>query len=260
MFDSLPGLGACLAFVACVAVATYAQNLTGFALSLILLGLVAVLHIVPIGDAVNAATVITLFNAWSYVRLHRVSPPWQLIRPALLSSLVGVVVGVALLAWLSGGGGLQWLRGLLGLSILGCAVLLVLQSRPLERVSPPGGFVVAGALAGILGGMFSSSGPPLVYHMYRQPLAASVIRVGLLAVFAVNAALRLVLVVASGQFRLGSLVLAACAIPVVYGVGHLNHRYPLRMSPANLRRLVAALLLLAGGSLLVSSVRALIAG
>jgi uncharacterized membrane protein YfcA len=260
LFDSLPGLGACLAFAACVAVATYAQNLTGFALSLILLGLVAVLHIVPIGDAVNAATVLTLFNAWSYVRLNRVSPPWRLMRPALVSSLVGVAAGVALLGWFSGSGGLQWLRGLLGLSILGCAVLLVLQARPLERVSPPGGFVVAGALSGVLGGLFSSSGPPLVYHMYRQPLEATVIRTCLLLVFAANAGLRLVLVVASGQFRLGSLVLAGCALPVVYGMGHINHRYPLRVSPENLRRLVAALLLLAGGSLLVTSVRALLVG
>ena len=256
---SLIGPGSLLAFIACVAVASYAQNLTGFAFSLILLGLLAVLRIVPIADASNAATLLTLFNAWSYVRLHKPKPPWRLMRPALVASEVGVLAGVLLLGWLSHGTGLEWLRAILGVSILACAVLLVVQTQAQPAVSPPGSFAVAGGLSGVLGGLFSASGPPLVFHMYRQPMDPLLIRASLLVIFASNSAVRLVLVGASGQFSTLSLVLAACAAPVVYAVGRFNYRYPVKMSPRDLRRLVAALLTVAGGSLLFSAGKALLA-
>jgi uncharacterized protein len=40
-------------FLVCVAVATAAQTMTGFALNLILLGLVGMFHLVAVGDAAN---------------------------------------------------------------------------------------------------------------------------------------------------------------------------------------------------------------
>ena len=259
MFASLISPGALLAFIVCVAVASYAQNLSGFAFSLILLGLLAVLRIVPIADAANAATLLGLFNAWSYVRLHRFKPPWKLLRPALVTSQIGVVAGLLLLGWLSHGTGLEWLRGILGLCIVACAVLLVLQTRPLAEPSPPRALAVAGGLSGIMGGLFSASGPPLVYHMYRQPMDPLLIRACLVVIFASNSGVRLLLVLGAGQMSLRSVLLAACAAPVVYVVGRFNYRYPVKMSPRNLRRFVAVLLLVAGGSLLFSAGRALLA-
>jgi len=245
-------LAPCLLFMACVAVATYAQNLTGFAFGLILLGLVAVLQIASVADTANAATVLTLVNAWAYFRLHRASPPWQLMRPALGSSLAGVAVGVALLGWLSGNA-VQVLRGLLGVCIVACALLLVLQGRPRATLSGRMAFAVAGGLSGLLGGLFSSSGPPLVYHMYRQPLPGELVRRSLLLMFAANAGLRLVLVVTAGQFSWRAALLGACSVPVVYGVTRLNHRYPSRLAPRVLQRIVAAMLMLAGATLIVST-------
>lgn len=244
-------------FMACVAVSTYAQNLTGFAFSLILLGLVAMLHVVPIPDAANAAMLLTLVNAWSYFRLHRVRPPWRLMRPVLWSSSIGVALGVALLGLL-GSTSLYWLRGLLGICIVACAAMLLLQAKPRSTMSHPRSFVMVGVLSGILGGLFSSSGPPLVYHLYRQPLDALMVRNCLLLAFAANAAARLVLIGASGQFSARAGLLSVCAMPVVYGVTRLNHRFPSKASPAMLRYAVAALLLLAGGILVVTALNALL--
>jgi hypothetical protein len=251
------GAAPVLAFMACVAVATYAQNLTGFAFGLVLLGLTATLHVASVADAANAAMVLTLVNAWTYFRAASEPPPWRLMRPTLGASLVGVAVGVMLLGWLSGNA-IDYLRGLLGLSILGCAALLLLQGEPRASVSGSRPFAVVGLLSGLLGGLFASSGPPLVYHMYRQPLSRELVRRGLLLVFAFNAAVRLVLVLPAGQFSLRSALLTVCAVPVVYGVTRLHHRYPLALRPVVLKSLVAALLCASGATLLLSAWRAIV--
>ena len=151
--------GPVLVFMACVALATYAQNLTGFAFSLILLGLVSVLHVASVSDTANAATVLSLINAWTYFRARPGVVPWQLMKPALNGSTVGVIVGLMLLTWLSGSA-VDWLRGLLGVSILGCAVLLVLQAKPLPVVSGSRSFAVIGGLSGVLGGCSPARGRP----------------------------------------------------------------------------------------------------
>jgi uncharacterized protein len=56
-----------LLFLMFVAVAVYAQNLTGFALALILLGLVGATDLVPLVDAVNAVTVIIAATACTFL-------------------------------------------------------------------------------------------------------------------------------------------------------------------------------------------------
>lgn len=249
-------LASVAAFMVCVALATFAQNLTGFAFGLILLGLTASLHVASVADAANAAMVLTLVNAWVYFRGERSTPPWRLMRPTLAASLCGVAVGVALLGWLSGNA-VAWLRGLLGLTITACAALLVLHSRMRERLSGTRAFAGIGLLSGVLGGLFASSGPPLVYHMYRQPLDREQIRRALLLVFACNALVRLLLVVPSGQFSAHALLLAACAMPVVYGITQLQVRFPIALQARTLRRTVAALLLASGLGLLWSAWQAL---
>ncbi len=240
--------------MACVALASYAQNLTGFAFSLILLGMVSVLHIASIAETANAAMVLTLVSAWTYFRTQRADVPWRLVRPAMVGSAIGVAAGVALLGWLSGAS-LVLLRALLGLCVLACAALLLARGTQDAAPMKPARFASVGVLAGLLGGLFSTSGPPLVYYLYRQPLDRELVRRCLLLLFAFGALVRLVLVLPTGQFTLRSALLSACAVPVVYGVTRWHRRIQPRLSLAALQRLVAGLLALTGVLLLVDAWR-----
>lgn len=252
----LPSWHVLLAFASCVALATFVQNLTGFAFGLVLLGLVSVLHLASVSDAANAATLLTLANAASYFRLNRLQPQWRVVQPAIVPSLVGVACGVTLLAWLSSNA-TQALRGLLGVAIVACAVLLLRSATPRETPSGRASMMAVGAVSGLMGGLFSSAGPPLVYHLYRQPLPREVIRQCLVLMFGVNQVLRLVLVVASGQFSARSALLGVTLLPVVHAVTWWQHRHPPPIGASTVRRVTAALLMLAGVSMVASSASSL---
>ena len=248
-----------LLFLACVALATYAQTMTGFAFGLVLLGLSGVFQLASVSEVANVVSVLSLVNA--AVTLARAKPQvnWSLMRPAMASCLIGVGAGVAALAWISGSMTVL-LQLLLGCTILGCAVLLVARAQPLERVSSRGSFVFFGAVSGVLGGLFSSAGPPMVYHLYRQPLPLATIRNSLLVLFSLNAIVRLTLVTGQGAFKASSFWLSLLALPVVIGVTWVARRYITADSMKTVKRIVFVLLLAAGLGLIVPAFKALAAG
>jgi uncharacterized protein len=235
-----------LLFLTFVALAVYAQNLTGFALALILLGLVGAIDLVPLTDAVNAVTVMVATTACTF--LYR-RWPLQLERslwPALASSVVGAIAGTILLTWLADTA-YEVLRLILGISVVLCALLLWHAAEPLKTGSSRTAFVVAGGISGLLGGMFSAPGPPLVYLMYRQPLAHARIQESLILFFGMGALLRLALVVPFGQFSYGAVQLAAESMPVVFIVTSFAAGRPPPL-PLKLLKAIVCLLLVATGA------------
>lgn len=234
-----------------VVLASACQNLTGFAFGLIFVGMAGALHLMPIADAANVAGLLSLVNGAVYLRSHPFQPRWDLLRPMLVSSLIGVLIGLALLHLLSGDL-VKVLRMLLGVTIIACAVVLLLQKQQRATLSGPRAMWVAGTLSGVLGGLFSTSGPPMVYHLYRQPLPAALVRQCLLVMFLANTVLRLGIVIPAGQLHLDSLITAAVALPVVAGVTWLIARHPPPLSTRVLQWMVCTLLLIAGVSMLVA--------
>lgn len=241
-------------YLLCVAVATFAQTLSGFAFGLVFLSLVASFDLASVADAANVATVLTLANAWAYFRAHRQPLPWPLMKPAILTSCVGVGLGLLLLHRLSAGA-TTMLKLLLGGVIVLCALVLLRRGAVRPTLAPPRQFAVVGLVSGLMGGLFGTSGPPIVYHLYRQPLGLDVVRRGLLLMFAANALTRIALNVPTGGFSLRAVLLAAIALPLV----QLLTRLALRLQPhvpANVLRWgVAALLVATGGSLVLGALR-----
>lgn len=238
-------------FMALVGLASFCQNLTGFAFGLIFVGVAGATHLMDIADAANVACLLSIINGASYLRAHRVRPDWALLKPMLTSSVIGVIAGVLLLQWLSGNA-LNALRMLLGVVIVLCAVLLGMQKKARDEVSGPRALWVAGVSSGLLGGLFATPGPPMVYHLYRQPLDRMLVRNCLFAMFIVCAVLRAGMVAVQGQIGWSVLGWTALAFPVVTGVTWWSARHPPELPRRLVEATVCALLILSGVSLLVS--------
>ena len=243
-------------FLLFVAVAVWVQNITGFALALVLLGLVGASNLLPLPDAVNVVTVIGLVNAAVYLFHRRALHLQRVMWPALCASLAGTALGVLLLGWIAGAA-YEWLRLLLGLIVVGCAALLWREAKPLAKPSPAGSFLAVGLVSGLMGGLFSTAGPPLVYQLYRQPWSGERVRETLMFFFGVGALMRLLMVLPTGGFSVRAGVLTAVAVPVVVLVTQLTARRPPPMSPRVLKGLVCLLLVGSGLTMVAAAWRGL---
>ena len=251
-----PGMWPHLVFLLFVALGVYAQNVTGFALALILLGLIGATDLMPLTDAANAVTVMVLATACAF--LYR-RWPLRLERslwPAVGASVVGAIAGTLLLMWLADAA-YEVLRLLLGLCIVACALVLWRAAEPWDAMSPPRSFALAGGISGVLSGMFGAPGPPMVYLMYRQPLDPARIQASLILFFGIGGLLRLAIVVPAGQFSLRAVALSAEALPVVFLVTALAAGRPPPMPPKVLKAIVCVLLLASGAEMIGAAVAAI---
>lgn len=246
-------------FLGCVVLASCAQAITGFAMALVLLGLASLLELAPLPEAANVATILSLTSAVVALRgPARRGIDASILRSTGAGSVVGVGLGVALLGWLSGSV-LMVLRLLLGLTIIACAIVVLRRTQPLPQRSSTRSFALFGALSGLLGGLFAASGPPLVYQLYRQPMAMEPLRDTLIAALAVSSVLRLAMVVGSGQFSASAAVLACISAPLSIAVTWLLRRHPPPLSRVVVLRLVCVLLVFTGFGLVGPSLRAIAA-
>lgn len=243
-------------FLLCVAIATWAQSITGFALALILLGLTSLLHLAPLSDVANVATVMSLASAAIALRGTRRSLDRGMWRSTVTGSVFGIAAGVALMAWLQANV-VMLLRLLLGVVVIACAVVVLVRTRPLEQSSSRLSFGAFGFLSGVLGGLFSASGPPLVYQFYRQPLTLDEVRDTLVATLATGSLIRLGMVLPAGQFTLHSLVLSALSLPVALGLTWWMRRHPPAWRRETVLRVVCALLVVTGVGLIVPALKSL---
>lgn len=244
-------------FLACVALATGAQRMSGFALALVLLGLTSLLDLAPLPDVANVATVLLLANAVMVLRTAHRSVDWAVLRATTWGTVPGVALGVVLLGWLDAGLVIA-LRLLLGLVIIACAMVVLMRTKLLPQPSSKASFGGFGLLSGLLGGLFSASGPPLVYHYYRQPMALETLRDTLTGALAVSSLLRLVMVVPTGQFSGRALLLCMLALPLTTAITWWFQRHPPGWSRAAVLKLVCALLLVTGAGLVVPATQALV--
>ena len=134
-------------------------------------------------------------------------------REAVAGSAPGVLAGVLLLQWLSANV-MTVLGVLLGVTIFACAITMLRPGNVLPVRSSGIWFGGFGLLSGLLGGLFSAGGPPLVYHFYRQPMAMEALRATLVAALTTMSVMRIVVVLATGQFSLLALKMILLAAPL----------------------------------------------
>lgn len=239
-------------FVAFVIAATLAQGLTGFAFVLVLLGLAGLFDLAPVADLANVATTLSVMSAAATLRTSLRHVDRAVYRQALAGSASGVLAGVLLLGWLSVNV-MTALRVLLGVTIFAGAITMLRPGNVLPARSGGISFGVFGLLSGLLGGLFSAGGPPLVYHFYRQPMPMEVLRATLLAALTSMSLMRIVVVLATEQFTVQALKMVLLATPAVLGSSWLLRRYPPGWPRETLLRIVCVLLLATGASIVGSA-------
>jgi uncharacterized membrane protein YfcA len=237
-----------LGFLLLTGAAAYAQTLTGFAFGLITMGGVGLTGLLSLPDAAMIVSVLTLVNATQMLLKGWRDVAWREFASVMAASMPMLFIGYWLLEWLAGTRA-DILRLILGLVIIVSSLQLARKPEPLKRPSGYGSFLFFGSIAGLMGGMFSTAGPPLVYHFYRQPMPLARVRETLVSVFALNAVFRIGLVVLSGDLPSGSNLTGLLAIPAVMGATYAARRRPPPVQATTMRRIVFILLFLSGVSL-----------
>lgn len=232
---------------------SYVQSLTGFAFGLIVMCLAGLFSLAPMEIVAFSVSVLSLVNAatslyggvWRQVNGKNLAVYFIACTPA-------IGLGVYILNYL-GNGALHWLQLLLGVTIICACVLSLIKPKVGNQPSPPWVYFVFGGISGVLGGMFATSGPPISYLMYRQPVAISVIRATLLSVFFVSCLLRIGIMGATGQISMAMIWLSLAGFPCVLITSILAKRYPPNISPAAIKRVALFLLLFSGVSLSIKA-------
>lgn len=234
-----------------IAFGCYIQTVTGFAFGLIFVGVVCVANIIDLKSASMIVCIIAIINSAYALRKAERHTSWRLVFASLSLALPMVGVGYWLLEILSQNH-VSSLRLVLGCVIILASLVLLFPPRAEKAISSLPVFAFYGGLGGLLSGLFSTSGPPLVFQFYRQNMPIVVIRDSLLAFFTITALLRTTVALSIDSFD--SIVWMTCAIgfPITLAVTWLGKHYPPKISDQSMRRLVALLLVLTGTNLLLS--------
>lgn len=240
-------------FLTSIAVGSYLQATTGFALALVVVGSTTILNVANIAMSAAVVSIVVLANVLSALRHTYGQIQWGIFLRAALATAPGTVVGVFTLSYLTETATLT-LRFIFGLFVVLAACLILFNPKPRDDLSLSFSFTLAGGMSGFCGGLFGTAGPPLVYHMYRQPLSVGQIRSTILAVFFVFAASRVSYVVATAGLSMNILRLSVLSLPIVAVASDLGVRFPMPLSDAAMRCFAFVLLTLIGTAVMLSSV------
>ena len=241
-----------VAFLAIVFVGSYVQAVAGFAMGMIIVALVGGLRLLDIPTLAATISLLTILNVYLALRgqLHHVHR--HLFGWIAAGQVPAIFLGFQLVYFLDGN--VRWLLELvLGLFITAGGLSMMIKPKPWPQVTGRLRAWSTGVLGGIVGGMFSASGPVLGWFGYNQPLPLAVIRSTLLACFALTTMTRTVFVAANGELTPQVLSLVAAGLPVVVVGTLLGRHLPPAASEETIKRMSYGLLLATGVWILASA-------
>jgi uncharacterized membrane protein YfcA len=240
-------------FLAGVLLGSYVQSVTGFAMAMILIAVASGSQTVEIPVAAAVVSLLSLANVVLALRGHLQQVERRLFVWLALGQLPAIWVGVALLDVMHGDA--RWLLELaLGLFIVLGSLSMMIRPEPKEDLSRPWACVGAGIAGGLVGGLFSASGPIMGWFNYRQPLAVRAIRATLLSGFVLTTSTRTVVVGIQGGLTTEVWLLTAMGLPLVVLGTWAGRRFRPPLSETGMKRLAFGVLLSMGVWILVRAV------
>jgi uncharacterized membrane protein YfcA len=226
--------------------AVFTQSVTGFGLALVSMPLLtAVLGIQTAAPLVAffalVAEAILLLTYRAHLDLHAV---WRLA----IASVVGVPLGVLALRTVPE----EIVLAVLGMVVAGYALYALLKFR-LPEIKQPGWAYGAGFLAGVLGGAYNTSGPPVIIYGHCRSWSPAGFKSNLQGFFVLNSIVVLIAHFLAGNYTSQVWQAVLVALPAVVLSIAAGVQLSKRINPATFRRLVLLLLLVLGAWLIVSS-------
>ncbi len=213
-------------------------------------GLIAIATLTMFGFAVQDVVVLMLLINLP-VEIVVIARQRHLIRWKGIAALgIGLACGVPLGTWLLQRGGADGLLLALGAFLIGSGALFLrmplLRPASVPRWSAP----VVGAVAGVLGALFGTAGPPLIVYLRLQGISKSAFRVTLLTLFSGLTLMRLGTYTFAGLFTAERLWSALAVGPAVLLGAWTGHRIHIDVSEERFRQLVSVALIVIGVLLL----------
>lgn len=171
---------------------------------------------------------------------------WQEIRPLLPFSLIGVVLGVVLLINLPK----EPLLTGLGLFVIAFGVRNILNLHGEKPISQWWA-VPAGLSGGTVGALFGTGGPPYIIYLSHRLREKAELRATFSGLFMIDGGTRLITFLITGLLLQPGLLTAYLgALPLMALALHFGHKAHVGISNQQMLKLIGALLLGSGVSLL----------
>jgi uncharacterized membrane protein YfcA len=241
-----------LGFLLAVFVGSYVQSVAGFAMGMIIVAVVGGLRLLDVPTLSATVSLLTILNVFLALRGQTHYVHKKLFLWLALGQVPAIYLGLLLMTWLDGN--TRWLLEIcLGLFITVGGLSMSLKPHPWPQVSGRLATWLAGVSGGLVGGMFSASGPVLGWFGYSQPLKLITIRATLLACFVLTTATRTVLVGIEGGLTERVLSYAAAGLPVVFIGTWLGRYFAPPVTEEQIKRGAYVLLLVMGVWMLASA-------
>lgn len=237
-------------FLLIVLVAVYFHTVTGFGLAMIIMGLTSGTGIASVTTLASVISIVTLVNSAVALRgsTHHIE------KRTAISLILGVIpasiIGVILLGYLSSKAE-SVVQVLLGIVIVYGGVIFAWRPKPRTTLSSRVNFTYYGFLGGLMGGLFAIPGPPLIFHLYRQPMTIAEIRTSLIFLNAIIAGTRTLYEGIQGDLTQEVWILSALCFPAVALATLIGRRYPPPFLPDTMRRIAFLVLILMGIGLIL---------
>ena len=227
--------------------AAFTQSLTGFGDALITMALLP--GLIGVQTAAPLVAIFALTIELVVLARYRRSLNLRAILPVIAASIIGIPLGI----WALQNADEKLVLAFLGLVIAGYAIYSLLDLKLPELRHPAWAYIV-GLIAGLFGGAYNTSGPPLVIYGNSQRWAPPEFKSNLQSFFVMNSTL-----VAAGHavgqnlsaevWQLYLWALPAIAAGFLAGVNLDRYLDPLRF-----RKLVLWLLVVLGLRLILANI------
>lgn len=230
-----------------VAIGSYIQVTAGFAFGLIFMAGIGLFDIMPLEQGAMIGMLLGLINTLMALKGQNLSMRQMKTMPFIWFSPIGCILGLYLLylmidypLWYN------ILYMLLGVFVIIAALSVMIKPAKGRKKNSFGFFSFFMFIGGIFGGLFCTSGPPIIYALYSQPWCLRMLRRMTLTLFAIGLSTRAVLSGFYDGYTTDLLVLCLSLLPTVYVATLIARKYVKYARIDLVRKIICALLIGSG--------------